>query len=1269
MNDKFNPDDEQFDWDNDDSDGSNRRSDDELGITGELDWMRDPDSGDSPDADDDDVIDLFSWVDDGSAGESTDPRDTSRTGITGELDWMRDSDGEDAPGSSDSSRTGITSELSWLQDAAPADSEFERTIEEAEAAAGFSWGEDPSDDATYTVNEDDAETLFAAEDEGSDEMPPWIADDETPSTAAPPTSGTTELPPWLAADDHDDHDAASEPAAPPTSGTTELPPWLAGGASGEEQEFDFDSPTPPPVDLNLDDDDDIETPPWLVTGPLTPPDDWDDESAGQDEDNEDWLAAIQNAPPAEELLGDDDDVPDWMRGVEPEGLHEEDLFDTDDFVVETEDGAASAAESANTPDWLLGVQDDQSNHDLFVEADELDEDSAALEALFAETPPIDDSSDDLLGALAADTDFDLLDMLTGDANTEDANDDDLLEILADEQPSSAEFSAGRLPEPDSDDFSALFDALGETDESDDDNQQADALFAAANADDFLNAVEPDSDDEDFFAAFEDATEEDINVTDGAFEAFFDQGEPMPPSDLPDVDFFAVNQEPPLDDDPFTAPADTEEAVDEALLLGDDIGESSALFTAEEDWLAALKEPEPETPASAADDDLDSFLNALAVDSGASEDFSLDFEGTPHTPETVLNDSDDEFLLDDIFGEEDDASAEAAPLPTEDAPDWLRGISVDEVSAAALVRSQEDRPIEDLSSRLQALHQRGLEINAPSREFADSGVDAILPGSTQVDIPAGAVLSGEVLLSPEEQARSTMLRSLTHELMPGVDDILLPQHKRSDQVRRFLLSARPERLLIAVLLILAMAAPLVLDFTRIGSLPPLSFSAGSRGEALYSAVNTLQPGAYVLVAVEYGPTAAGELDDLTQALLTHIIGRGGVPVLVSTNPVGLLRANTIAAALDDGQLIRNTDYYSGSYIVADIIGLRNFSQDTNLNRLLSTDVNGLPTGLDIRSLDEFALILVIAERVESVRAWAEQVAPVTDTRMMYATGFAAAPLARPFVDADSGGLLVGIGDAYTYANALAVLAEDIPVQSPSPTLPESTEVTPTPAAPDTTDTAPTQSVETPATAAPTQSVETPATAVPTAQPVTPTMTETIETPAQTPTPTSLPTTTPTITPQSGLLDVFAVVTATQAVNLRAGPGTTFPAVGAVRPDDRLRVLGENDDASWYQVEFEGVEEAWIAAFLVTLEVGQGANDDDAFLPPIGAPPGGIGRLPRLAQQSDSPTQTMMRIAPPATDALTARWYAINLGLIMTVFIIAISSTIGLVRGLLRSRREQ
>ncbi|MCO6450280.1 MAG: SH3 domain-containing protein [Caldilineales bacterium] len=82
-----------------------------------------------------------------------------------------------------------------------------------------------------------------------------------------------------------------------------------------------------------------------------------------------------------------------------------------------------------------------------------------------------------------------------------------------------------------------------------------------------------------------------------------------------------------------------------------------------------------------------------------------------------------------------------------------------------------------------------------------------------------------------------------------------------------------------------------------------------------------------------------------------------------------------------------------------------------------------------------------------------------------------------------------------------------------------------------------------------------------------------TPEFTPTPEASPTPefTPTPTPPP-----FAVAVATGTTNLRGGPGTNYPVVGSLPEGAQMKIIGKNQNGTWWQLERDNGDPAWIIA---------------------------------------------------------------------------------------------
>ncbi len=841
--------------------------------------------------------------------------------------------------------------------------------------------------------------------------------------------------------------------------------------------------------------------------------------------------------------------------------------------------------------------------------------------------------------------------------------------------------------------------------------------------------------EDFFASLglndETAqTESTLEKTD-FFDALDLTGEAeAPPVPQAQEDLFA-----PWDDQPA---ADDEEMPDDffaALGLGDeqlapdDSLETPDLFASFDQPTAGTRPPERRPPA-ASYNDVDSYLASLS----------------PDRPE-VAPATDDLFNqaasvdIDALFSEP--VMPERAASPPEEAipaanADWLAELeaSVGDVSASAIVRQKEDRPVEELSDRLRKLRQRGAEVSTEAAQQDDTVLPSPLSPAPFIGVSSDEVL-GSVALTPDQRQKVNLLKALVPQVdragsgplsaieatydspfMLGLEDT--PESRvepepsqpaprvRRRKRRRSL--HRIDRVLVAAVIALAVILPFILPAARIGNLPPSSFAAGSAAQAAFGAVDALQSGDLVLIGLEYGPTAAAELDSLTDALVRHILLRAAYPVVISGNPLGLLRAQNLFDAISDDAaflerigaaqpLEANSDYYLIRYLAGSLIGLRVFSQDSA--NMLLIDIRGQATNLAVRSLHEFRLVAVVTDRAEDLRAYAEQVAPLAQAPLLAAVSYGAAPLAEPYARALGGGLLVGYEDGYTYADELGLVIPR-PITQRIRIIPTDTPtVTPTP---------------------------------------TMTLTPTLTLP---PTRTRIPPTRTPLPPTPTVVLGSGTVIARQAVNMRSGPSTDDDIIAAVPSGTTLIALRYNEDQSWVNVRLADGQEGWISAALLSISSQQSArpkSNDHAkrqavdegegqqptrtprptqaqasatLVPPTQPPPSATGvpptatliqptasleqptftsipatlaqmtatRIPAtLAQPTATPvpeataeaTEVAAAVAgvpaAPSPGYRDERWYAMNLGIIASALVITLGTVVNLVRGLLRRGRR-
>lgn len=491
------------------------------------------------------------------------------------------------------------------------------------------------------------------------------------------------------------------------------------------------------------------------------------------------------------------------------------------------------------------------------------------------------------------------------------------------------------------------------------------------------------------------------------------------------------------------------------------------------------------------------------------------------------------------------------------------------SASDLLGGQLDRPVGELDDRLRALRERSGVSAQPTVKANQAlyDVDEVLV-TPEFQRKPGGVISA-VALSKAQQQQVELLKDIvggpvqSHE--GGGNRILRP-------LPVFSLSAAP-RLVGTALLMLAVCLPFVSSDFSEGELPPSEFGEDRPySTTVYNLLDNLSLDDYVLVAFEYGPTAAGELDMLADLILRHILAQGAKPIIVSSNPIAVVHAQNIIneinlSAVGEGySLDNNSDYYILRYLPGGALGLRELRE--NFADVVRVSAKGELTGLEFSSLHNMTQTVLIAESAEDVRNWAEQVLPLADnTRLITVTGYAAKPLAQAYVDSTDEilGLIAGIHDAFTYGEMLQTTFGALSPGAPAVDPVVEPLVEPVSQA-NGQDEAEVQVEDARATAMP-QSTATP-------QPsATPFVTATPQ-----PTATILPTDTPAPTATEATIRIVEV-TSQQRANIRRGPTTVNDVLALGYTGDTFEVLGTNGDASWYNILLPSGVEGWIAAFLV------------------------------------------------------------------------------------------
>lgn len=210
-----------------------------------------------------------------------------------------------------------------------------------------------------------------------------------------------------------------------------------------------------------------------------------------------------------------------------------------------------------------------------------------------------------------------------------------------------------------------------------------------------------------------------------------------------------------------------------------------------------------------------------------------------------------------------------------------------------------------------------------------------------------------------------------------------------------------RLLSVVVLLLAILAGLLLSGERLSESPPPTARPGV--VRLIKAIDALESNDLVILAVEYGPAEAPEMQIMVETLLDHLKERQVKIVAVSSLPEGagmassLLLTHAITNELADGE----TPYLSGTYNgIADFLG----------------DMEGQSP----------ALLLVLSGRAERTCWWIEQNALHADaTPLALGVNASTGAVVLPYFDVKGVvGWVVGFADTVTYRDSRGISPEPV-----------------------------------------------------------------------------------------------------------------------------------------------------------------------------------------------------------------------------------------------------
>lgn len=380
-----------------------------------------------------------------------------------------------------------------------------------------------------------------------------------------------------------------------------------------------------------------------------------------------------------------------------------------------------------------------------------------------------------------------------------------------------------------------------------------------------------------------------------------------------------------------------------------------------DWLEdAPGIRSPRETAVAGDQDLASDIPEwLQFKTGEEADLLLDSQVEDVTGELSV-------LLEDLPPARDPAE----DLVKADLPDWIKAMKPKELTPAG-ARPGLEEPVQEIGPL--------------------SGIRGVIEIEPTVATPhTYSPVVAPFTITTAQQEQATLLR----QIQAG-----LQEQARTISKGDITTTSPMLRLVLAVLLLAAI-------FT--GLLGPNLQRVATPSAGVEKTFNALQgaAGQHVIVAFEYTPAMAAELDPQASVLLDHLAQNGSSIITVSQYAAGLTLAQTHTA-----------DYSTATFgfIPGEAIGLRELSSCLQAGEECLS-LAGHPLDADVQAqLNDVALIIVLTGERSSLINWIEQVGAPGNLSVVAGTTQALAPVAAPYAAAGQlQGVIGGLADAAMYA---------------------------------------------------------------------------------------------------------------------------------------------------------------------------------------------------------------------------------------------------------------
>ncbi len=246
------------------------------------------------------------------------------------------------------------------------------------------------------------------------------------------------------------------------------------------------------------------------------------------------------------------------------------------------------------------------------------------------------------------------------------------------------------------------------------------------------------------------------------------------------------------------------------------------------------------------------------------------------------------------------------------------------------------------------------------------VDNPIPMEPVIALPHRSIPQGERPPTEQERADAQLFQQIAVEPAPLHTQILQLRPRRPEVL------SRAGRSILYVLVLLAALSPILTGGQTTAWVQPRRSVM-----QLASNLSTLPGGSVVLVAFEYSPSYAGELNPLAITVLRHLAAQSVPIVAMSTRPEGVGLAEQVLAAVADATpgYTYGQDYVILGYLAGQEAGLRAMAHSMAdafaVDHVLGGRLYEFPPTQGLATIQDAAQILLVADDAMAVRRWIEQ----------------------------------------------------------------------------------------------------------------------------------------------------------------------------------------------------------------------------------------------------------------------------------------------------------